>query len=820
MCGRTGEIISLGEGRPIRCPTCFRHGWVQRRDAPSNQSPDTEKESLTEAEQPNERSVDSLNSEEEERLTQAKQPDEESAGNLSDEGKEMLESLLEEVNRRAQRPKQPSEEKKGTENRSASSQRQPSKATSRGDIRLGPHNPYYGQPLEKQSSESRPPPLKGRPLHQKSGRSPLWPIVGVIMVVALIFVAYIVMDRRDRPVANESLREPDTVARIVEDRTNHPGTADRSKESDDAARIVRDEAPRPDPRSSTSTLATPTPKPTELLTVNPTATSTGTYASDRIVLVALYNKMGGSGWRNSTNWLSDAPIGEWHGVTTDDSGRVIELDLKNNQLGGALPPELSSLSTLEDLNLGGNQLTGAIPSELSALSRLTVLELWRNQFSGAIPAELGGLTNLQSLWVGRNQLSGPIPPELGSLSNLKVLELSGNQLTGGIPSELGDLISLKWLSLGGTNQLTGCIPESWRDVQAGDLGTLGLPFCTGVAGTAPTPSPAAQPDRVAVPSATEGQTDDSESNPEPVPRASATFETNELLAYALDLINKDRKDHGLPPVLLGSNPAAQMHAEDMLAYDYIGHWWADGRKPYIVYSETGGRSYAHENVATSGWTSHQWTAKNCDSFLVTCEVPTVRDAIREHQWGMMYDDAHADWGHRDNILGETHRAVNIGIASNGRRVTFVQHFEGGDVTAATRPTLSPDGNLSFSVSKIADGIAIAPLVSIYSDPPPTPKTPEQIQRLHSYCVGGGFTEGCGEPVAEVLEPPPPGSFYTSLQGNEVVADEWTETSRAFSFSASLGNLIGAPGVYTVVIWRDSPNDLFTEVLVELSVTKP
>ena len=116
MCGRTGEIISLGEGRPIRCPTCFRHGWVQRRDAPSNQSSDTEKESLTEAKQPNERSVDSLNSEEEERLTQAKQPDEESAGNLSDEGKEMLESLLEEVNRRAQRPKQPSEEKKGTEN--------------------------------------------------------------------------------------------------------------------------------------------------------------------------------------------------------------------------------------------------------------------------------------------------------------------------------------------------------------------------------------------------------------------------------------------------------------------------------------------------------------------------------------------------------------------------------------------------------------------------------------------------------------------------------------------------------------------------------
>ena len=187
---------------------------------------------------------------------------------------------------------------------------------------------------------------------------------------------------------------------------------------------------------------------------------------------------------------------------------------------------------------------------------------------------------------------------------------------------------------------------------------------------------------------------------------------------------------------------------------------------------------------------------------------------------MMYDDAHADWGHRDNILGETHRAVNIGVASNGRRVTFVQHFEGGDVVATTRPVLSPDGKLSFSVSKVVRGVDVAPLVTIYFDPPPTPKTREQIDRLHSYCVGGGFTEGCGEPVAEVLEPPSPGSFYTSLQGNEVVADEWTETSGAFSFSASLGSLTSAPGVYSVVIWRDSPNDLFTEVLVELSVTKP
>ena len=49
-------------------------------------------------------------------------------------------------------------------------------------------------------------------------------------------------------------------------------------------------------------------------------------------------------WRNSTNWLSDKPIGEWYGVTTDKAGRVAELDLEDNELRGRIPPELGGLT--------------------------------------------------------------------------------------------------------------------------------------------------------------------------------------------------------------------------------------------------------------------------------------------------------------------------------------------------------------------------------------------------------------------------------------------------------------------------------------------
>ena len=75
--------------------------------------------------------------------------------------------------------------------------------------------------------------------------------------------------------------------------------------------------------------------------------------SDRAVLVALYTATDGPGWANSDNWLSDAPIGEWFGVTTDETGRVTGLRLAGNDLRGKIPVALGSLTNLEELDLAG-----------------------------------------------------------------------------------------------------------------------------------------------------------------------------------------------------------------------------------------------------------------------------------------------------------------------------------------------------------------------------------------------------------------------------------------------------------------------------------
>ena len=153
-------------------------------------------------------------------------------------------------------------------------------------------------------------------------------------------------------------------------------------------------------------------------------------SGDRAALVALYNATDGANWHTNTNWLSNVPLGDWHGVFTN-SGRVTTLILRDNRL------------------------SGSIPEELGDLSRLTRLALSSNQLTGSIPEELGNLSSLQYLWLNYNDLTGEIPEELGNLS------------------------SLRWLYLA-YNQFTGCIPESLRDLPSvtnNDLGTVNVPFC-------------------------------------------------------------------------------------------------------------------------------------------------------------------------------------------------------------------------------------------------------------------------------------------------------------------------------------------------------
>ncbi|MXX56386.1 MAG: hypothetical protein F4X15_08200 [Gemmatimonadetes bacterium] len=222
---------------------------------------------------------------------------------------------------------------------------------------------------------------------------------------------------------------------------------------------------------------------------------------DRAALVALYGAttIGLRSWDIDTNWLSDQPLGTWYGVTTGEGGRVIELNLANNNLRESIPPELGNLEKLKKLDLSDNGIEGilsaeignlrnleelhlqgngqlgysstysifhgwtrtwyTIPAELGQLDKLESLNLSGTDFDGPIPRELGDLRSLTWLHLADlNYLDGPMPPELGQLSNLRHLDLSGSGLEGSVPSELGQLSNLRHLDLS-VSGLDGVLPQ-------------------------------------------------------------------------------------------------------------------------------------------------------------------------------------------------------------------------------------------------------------------------------------------------------------------------------------------------------------------------
>ncbi len=204
----------------------------------------------------------------------------------------------------------------------------------------------------------------------------------------------------------------------------------------------------------------------------------------REILKTIYDEMNGPNWRVSTNWLTDAPLNEWYGVTTNDKGQVTKLELRRNymwdveippEIGeltsleylmfelngliGPIPPEIGNLTNLTHLYLSDNDITGPLPPEIGNLTKLVTFMIRRNDLDGSLPPELGNLTELLTFYADHNKLSGPIPKELGNLRELSGgLLLNHNQLSGPIPPELGNLWRVDWFWLQ-NNQLTGSIPK-------------------------------------------------------------------------------------------------------------------------------------------------------------------------------------------------------------------------------------------------------------------------------------------------------------------------------------------------------------------------
>jgi uncharacterized protein YkwD len=261
-----------------------------------------------------------------------------------------------------------------------------------------------------------------------------------------------------------------------------------------------------------------------------------------------------------------------------------------------------------------------------------------------------------------------------------------------------------------------------------------------------------------------------------------TVAREELVQHALDLINKDRADFGLPPVELSTNQAAQAHAEDVFNTKRISHWMTNGEKPYMTYTRYGGEGGVQQNVAIAGFSTEQYNECRTN-ILVDCERIEPLSTIEELEYEMMYRDSECcNDGHRDNILDPRHTHVSIGIVYDQYYLALVQNFEnnfGLDVQV-------DNGQVRIS-GQLLDGELQQ--IGIYYDDMPTSAVYEQNKHLLSYSAG--------EFAATIVKPLPPGYFYENPDGYKLIeANRWDQGD-SVDIMFNLASAVEEDGVYTL-----------------------
>lgn len=341
----------------------------------------------------------------------------------------------------------------------------------------------------------------------------------------------------------------------------------------------------------------------------------------------------------------------------------------------------------------------------------------------------------------------------------------------------------------------------------------------------PVPTPTPLPTAMPLPAATPTPT----ITPPPTPLLPPAQRHRAEKEYMLELINAERAKAGVPPVVLGDNIAAQLHAEAALENCFTGHWGVDGLKPYMRYSLAGGYQSNGENASGLNYCIKPWENYR--------PIASIEGESREVMRGFMNSP-----GHRRQILDPWHRKVNIGLAWDRHNFRVAQHFEGDYVVYSALPTLE-NGFLSLA-GTVKNGISFSDRqdlgIQIYYDPPPYPLTRGQVAR--TYCVGLGLQVAalrppltgnwfysdqqfantqsqCIDPYQVPADSPAPGSHDeahrisgaarsqplapVAVVGPWITASHWLAAGADFAVQADLSPVIAqhGPGVYTVAVWQ-------------------
>ncbi|XP_049371481.1 receptor-like protein 36 [Solanum verrucosum] len=134
-----------------------------------------------------------------------------------------------------------------------------------------------------------------------------------------------------------------------------------------------------------------------------------------------------------------------------------ELWAQGNSLTGKIPTFIANWTQLDTLDLLGNNFEGPWPKEISSLESLVYLALSNVVTRGSAYdfPDLSRMTSLQDLTLRKCSLRGPIPGYIWVLKELQNLDLSFNELSGQLPNFISTSLTSIFLR---ENKLNGLLP--------------------------------------------------------------------------------------------------------------------------------------------------------------------------------------------------------------------------------------------------------------------------------------------------------------------------------------------------------------------------